>query len=180
MLLMLQNLPETAPWLELVLGLTVAASLLWLALLLFVSWRRGVTNLTPVTAPSARREARPDFLEVDRPAREAALARGDAFAGELDEKERQEVAESRTRRAGKAKNVAGFMSLFMSVFSLVTLLTGAIWRVTFVGAVWERYSASERLLAVMKAHPFAFTVCTLVIGYHIFQFVADRKWRVQD
>ena len=177
----IQSAYETATWLQLLLWSTLAVAALWLALLIFIAWRRSSTNLTPVTAPAVNRKAQPGFLTVDREAHRAALGRADAFEKKLSDQERREArAKIKRARAGQAKGplrIAGLASLFMSVFSLATLISGAVWQVTWIGTVWNTYSAWERIGEVIRTHPAAFAVCAIVILYHIGSFFAKRKWR---
>ncbi|MCP3915248.1 MAG: hypothetical protein GY711_06815 [bacterium] len=178
MLQTLQDAPELEPWLRLILGCTVGVAALWLAVLVFVSWRRSLMNLTPVTAAPVNPNAQPRFLIRDREARALALERADAFAQELQiQKERAERTE---QHDSSVTRFAGFASLFMATFSLAAMIAGAVWQVTWIGTVWERYSASERLVSVMKSHPLAFSVCVLVITYHVVSFFVERKWRAES
>jgi hypothetical protein len=45
-----------------------------------------------------------------------------------------------------------------------------------MGRIWEQYSASERLLGVIKAHPIGVAVTIIVILYNLVTFVTNRKW----
>ncbi len=172
---------ETAPWLTLLLWSTLGIAIFWLTLLVFITWRRGVTNLTPVTSPSVRSGAQPGFLEVDRDAHKAALGRADAFDKQLTARDKQESkarAKKIKARAGRTPlRVAGIASLFMSIFSLATLISGAVWQVTWIGTVWNTYTAGERIGEVIRTHPVAFVVCVAVIFYHIISFFVKRRWR---
>lgn len=177
LLSLLQTQPETATWLDTLLQGTIVLGSGWLAYTSFVSWRRSAANLTPVAAAPAN-GAQPGFLGVDHDGRKAAFERADQFEASLDAREKQAAEESRrAKKRGGIGRVAGLASLFMSIFSLLTLIAGAVWQVTWIGTVWGRYTASERLVAVMKDHPFAFAVCVIVIAYHVISFFVERPWR---
>ncbi len=176
----IQIATEAAPWFRFLLFATFGIAFLWLALLVFISWRRGATNLTPVTLPSTKSGAQPSFLTIDREAHLAALGRADAYDRKLMDREERDRANKReSQRSKGALRVASLASLFMSIFSLATLISGAVWQVTWIGTVWNRYTAGERIAAVLRTHPVAFGVCSTVICYHIISFFVDRKWRVE-
>tara|TARA_R110002126_G_scaffold16625_3_gene66311 strand:- start:7360 stop:7923 length:564 start_codon:yes stop_codon:yes gene_type:complete len=183
-LLLIQTLPETATWLELLLKTTIVIASAWLLYSIFVLWRRSATNLTPVTAPGVSGAALPDFLAVDKVARKEALERGDAYEAMLKKREREasqraEQIATQTTKSSRFSGFASATSLIMSVFSLTTMITGAVWQVSWIGAVFDNYSTFERIAAVFKAHPFAFSMCAFVILYHIVQFFLGRQWRAE-
>lgn len=173
--------PES--WFDRFLLVAGAIAVLWLALEVFLIWRRQATNLTPVTRPKVSRRAQPDFLKVDHAARAAALGRADEFAAELDRRDAEEAraaAENHAQapsRVASASRIASLAALFMSVFSLAAMIAGAVWQVQWIGVVMDRYSTVERLLAVLRAHPVAFAVSAVVITWHVVQFVRARRWR---
>ncbi len=167
--------PEAWPIIELLFNLTMAAAGLWLAITVFVIWRRHASNLTPVLSPTKKGRAQPDFLEIDKEARARAIARGEKFDAELARREREES-------AGKpqpplAQRLAGWVTLFMSVFTLITMLFGAVTQVTKMGEIMQQYSTEERILAAIRNHPIAFTIVVLVIGSQIFLYFSNRKWK---
>lgn len=173
--------PETVttqPWVQYAYGAAIGVAALWLATDVFVRWRRGATNLTPVAAARKNAGAQADFLSVDREARAEALERADAYEAELAEREARAAAEAAAREGRRVGRMAGYVSLFMAFFTLASMIATAVWQVTWIGTVWERYSTGERLKAVLSAHPFAFAVAITVIAYHVHQFVSARKWRV--
>lgn len=172
--------PDAWPLIELLLNITLVVVGVWVVLSIFVHLRRRASNLTPVNTARKNSKSSPDFLKVDTKARKAAIARGKSFEKELDQIEREEArAEARIRR-GKAtvgQRLAGLVSLFMSLFTLATMIYGAIFNVTRMGRLMTEYSAQDRVLAVVKAHPVAVVIASLVIAYHIYNFFSDRKWK---
>ncbi len=177
----LEQIPAEAwPWIDLLFNITCAAAGIWLAITVFVIWRRAASNVTPVNAVPKNKRAQPDFLEVDQKARREAIARGEAFDKELETRDRAEAREQ--KRAAKSKRsalqrIAGLITLLMAVFSLVSAAVSVIWQVGFVGRMLEEYSASERFMALVTEHPIGFTVAALVILFHIYRFFTDRKWQ---
>lgn len=172
--------PEAWPLIELLLNITMATVAVWVAISVFVWWRRSASNLTPVNAASRNGSARPDFLSVDRKARAQAEARGEAFDKELEKEERAAALAAarggRTRRTMSQK-LAGMLSFFMSLFTLATMIFGAIWQVSRMGQLMEEYSTFERMVTVVQNHPVSFSVAALVIGFHVFRFFTDRQWK---
>ncbi len=133
-----------------------------------------------MNAAGKNKDAAPDFLSVDHKARAEAQAKGEAFEKALDKRERDEARAAanagRTRRTA-SEQIAGLLSLFMSLFTLATMIFGAIWQISRMGQLMQEYSTLERLLAVVQNHPISFTVAVLVIGYHVFRFISDRQWK---
>lgn len=170
--------PEAWPLIDLLLNITMVVAAIWLVLTIFILWRRNASNLTPVQAAGRKGDAQPDFLNVDHGAREAAIARGQAYDATLDKRE----AEARAREAGRrpvslAGRLAGIISLLMSLFTLATMIYGAIFQVSRMGSLMEEYSSVERMGAVIANHPIAFAVTTLVIVVHVYRFVKRRQWQ---
>ncbi|MCI4644101.1 MAG: hypothetical protein MRY64_04905 [Hyphomonadaceae bacterium] len=171
---------EAWPWIDLLFNITCAAAGIWLAITVFVLWRRAASNVTPVSSVPKNKRAQPDFLEVDEKARREAIARGEAFDKELEARDRAEARQE--RRAAKHKRsplqrIAGLITLLMAIFSLVSAAVSVIWQVGFIGNMLEQYSAGDRLMALVTHHPIGVTIAVLVICFHIYRFFTDRKWQ---
>ena len=158
---------------------TAVATAIWIALSVFIWWRRSASNLTPVMAADVNRRASPDFLERDHAGRAEAIARGAAHDKSLDARDAEAARkrEKADRNARKGRGIARWVSFAMALFTLATMISGTIFQVSYMGRLWEEYSAGERLLIVVQKHPFTFAVGALVILYNIFRFIADRKWQ---
>jgi hypothetical protein len=167
--------PEAWPLIDLMFNLTLAAAGIWLAIVAFVIWRRHASNLTPVLSPSKKDSAQPDFLKVDKEARKDAIARGEKYDRELARQE-QEEAEGK-QKPPLAQRIASAVTFFMSLFTLATMLLGAVTQVTRMGEVMTQYSTSERLMAVVREHPIGITVVVLVIISQIYLYFTNRKWK---
>ncbi len=172
--------PEAWPLIDLLFNLTMASIGIWLAITVFVWWRRSASNLTPVNAASKNRKAEPDFLSVDHKARAEALERGETFDKEIARRERE--AEKTKAREGRSpasvgQRMARFLSFFMSLFTLATMIFGAIFQVTRMGTMMKEYSTLERIGAVIMNHPISFSVAALVIGFQVYRFFIDHKWQ---
>ena len=176
----LRSIPAEAwPVIDLLFNITCAVTAVWLATTVFVLWRRSASNLTTSSSASPNRKATPDFLSVDEKARKEAIKRGEHFEHELDKQERED--ERKARRIARSKEtrigrIARFISLFMALFSLATMISGTVFQVTFMGRIWEQYSASERLVGVVKAHPIGVSITVIVVLYNLVTFVTNRKW----
>ena len=170
--------PEAWPLIDLLFNLTLAAAGIWLAVTVFVLWRRHASNLTPVNAASKSRRAQPDFLKVDQKARDEAIARGESFDKELERREREEAAEAAGKRhMTLSERIASFVSFYMSLFTLATMVFGAIFQVSRMGSMMQEFSSIERILTVIQNHPIAFTVASLVVIFHVYRFFAHRQWQ---
>lgn len=161
---------ETSFSTDLLYGVGIAAGTVYLATTAFLSWRRRTMNLTPVASTAANPAARPGFLDVDKQARSAALERGDAFEATL-----------RAREASAAGDVPesakkfSLVAMVMSAFTLVTMLVGSVWQISFIGRYAEQLSAKGRLIAMVKEHPVAFAVSMVVCAVQVVTFFAERR-----
>ncbi len=170
--------PEAWPLIDLLFNLTMAAAGIWLAITVFVIWRRKSSNLTPVNVPDKNRKAQPDFLKVDKKARQTAINRGESFDKELQRREREE-ARNKARKnrdpSSIGQRIAGLITLIMSLFTLASMIYGSIFTVTRMGGMMEEYSTQERIVAVIQNHPIAFAITVLVIIARIFTFFTKRN-----
>lgn len=172
--------PEAWPLIDLLFNLTMATVGIWLALTVFVWWRRSASNLTPVNAADKNKNAQPDFLKVNKAARAEALERGEAFDKEIERREREEArAQAKSSQASLTltHRAARFLSFFMSLFTLATMIFGAIFQVTRMGDMMKEYSTFDRILTVVQNHPVSFSIAMLVIIFQIYRFFTDRKWQ---
>lgn len=170
--------PEAWPFIDLLFNLTMAAAGVWLAITVFVVWRRRASNLTPVNLPDKNRKSQPDFLKVDHKAREQAIKRGESFEKELDRREREEARRAARKARSPAtigQRIAGIVTFIMSLFTLASMIYGSIFSITRMGGMMEEYSTQERIFAVIQAHPIAFAITILVIFARIFTFFMNRK-----
>jgi len=172
--------PEAWPLIDLLFNITMVTVAIWLAITVFVWWRRSASNLTPVNAASKNRKAQPDFLNVDNQARTAALERGETFDKEVERREREEARAAAKQRGSKStpgQTVARFVSFLMSLFTLATMIFGAIFQVSRMGSIMKDYSTTERILSVIQSHPISFAVASAVIIFQFYRFLVDRKWQ---
>jgi len=176
----LRSIPAEAwPLIDLLFNITCVVTAIWLATTVFVLWRRNASNLTTSSAASPNRAATPDFLSVDEKARREAIKRGEKFDDVLDKQAREEEREAKLEERAKEtrlSRIARLISLGMALFSLATMISGTVFQVTFMGQIWEKYSASERLMKVVTDYPIGVGVTVLVILYNLVTFVTNRKW----
>lgn len=172
--------PEAWPLIDLLFNITMVAVAIWLAITVFVWWRRSASNLTPVNAADKNRKAQPDFLSVDHKARAEAVQRGETFDREIERREREEAraaAQTQRPRTTVSQQLARFVSFFMSLFTLATMIFGAIFQVSRMGSMMREYSTAERIVAVVQDHPISFTVAGAVILFQVYRFFVDRNWQ---
>ena len=168
--------PEAWPLLEFLLLVSAILAGVWLIITLFILWRRSASNLTPVNAARKNKKAQPDFLKVDEKARREAMERGESFEKEL---ERRERIEARQEDGGMSlvQRIIGLASFLMSVFTLLTMILGAIFQVTRMGSMLETYSSADRILTVIQNNPIAFGIVAFVTVFYIYQFVTKKPWK---
>ena len=163
--------------------ITVAVAALWLALSLFVYWRRRAANLTPVTAPRMSKDAQPEFLKVDHKAREAAIERGEAFENQLEIREAEERRAAEAAVLGPAttgRRLAKFASVLMSLFTLATLIAVIGRQCRPDGRIYADAVHSGRLMAVITIIRFGTAVLAVVLVIAIYQYFDQRKWRLEQ
>jgi hypothetical protein len=172
--------PDAWPLIDRLFNIAIALAAIWLALSLFVYWRRRAANLTPVTAARRSKDAQPDFLKVDHKARRAAIERGEAFERQLEEREAEEArtaALAALAPATTAGRLARLAALVMSVFTLATMIFGTIFNIGKMGEIMQEFSTAERLSAIVRTHPIGTAVVVLVIVAALYQFFQERRWR---
>jgi len=170
--------PEAWPIIDLLFNVTMAAAGIWLAVTAFVIWRRHASNLTPVNAAERNRKAQPDFLKVDKKAREEAIERGDDFEKSLDRRDVAEAkAASRLKPAKTVQKVAGAAAFIMSIFTVLSVIASSVFTLHGVGRVASEFSTWERARGMIEDHPIAFTICLLIIFARIYThfFPPEKK-----
>lgn len=170
--------PDAWPLIDLMFNITCVVTALWLAWTVFIWWRRSASNLTSVPAASPNSKATPDFLSIDKEARKDAIKRGESFDKELKRRDREAL--ERLKHGEKSKlgmvgRIGRIVSLLMALFSIATMISGTMFQVSILGTYWERYSASERLMAVIESHPIGVAITVFVILYNLVSFVISRK-----
>ncbi|MDP3737630.1 MAG: hypothetical protein Q8R02_09585 [Hyphomonadaceae bacterium] len=180
----LEGIPERYwPLIDWLFTGTVVFAVLWLASVIFIAMRRNASGLTPVQAAKIRPSARPDFLDGDTKKRREALERGDAYERDLDkaEKAENERASRKTRtQLTTFQRLIRVMTLLMSVFSLATMIAGAVFQVTYITGLLEKASAGDRIIELVQKHPIGVTVATVVILYYVVTFFTDKKWKPEE
>lgn len=174
--------PEAWPIIDLMMQILVGLFIVWLALALIAWWRRRAYNLTIASTARRNRKAQPDFLSVDQKARRKAMERGEAHAKALDDREAAADDALAALKAAKepvtiASRVASAATLVMSIFTLLTGITGAVFNVTRMGDYVEQASAADRLLYLVQEHPIGTAVAVFVIGFNAWRYFADEKWK---
>ncbi len=168
--------PDQLPaWIELALWSSVALAAVWLLLTIFVHLRRSASNLTPVNAPSAKKSATPDFMKVDKKARAAQIKRGEQYEKELVHREAAEAkASGVVKRATFLQRLAGFATLLVSIFSLLSTAIGVIMQVDRMGST---FGQTDQLVRIVQKYPIPFAVCAFVIGYYVVMFFVQKQWK---
>lgn len=172
--------PDAWPLIDTLFRITVGLAAVWLLLVLVAWWRRRAYNLTVASTARKSRDAQPDFLRVDQKARKAAIARGEAHEEMLDAREREEALAA--MRAGKdplttGSRLAGLATFAMSLFTLASVIFGAVGNVSKMGEALQSLSSFEKIEKVIADHWFAALVSALVIAWHIYKYVSGRKWK---
>ncbi|MEN7535684.1 hypothetical protein [Aurantiacibacter flavus] len=175
--------PDAWPIIDQSMRILTVVTIVWLVLALVAWWRRRAYNLTVAASARRNKKARPEFLKVDKKAREAALARGEAYEEALEEREAEEaraVLRAAAGPVGWLEHIARLATLAMSIFTLITGFTGAIFNVTRVGDYLEQAGTEGKLEYLITEYPLGCTVAVLVIAYNIWRYFAEKKWKKED
>lgn len=171
---------EYLPIIDAIYTGTIVFTAVWLLLVLLIILRRRASNLTPIHAAKVNRNATPDFLSVDHKKQKQMLKDGATYDAELDRRDaNQEKADRETRRGPETavSRIARLIALLMSIFTLATMIGSVIFNVNYIGGMLQTYSAGDRFMSVITNHPIATSVAVIVIGYHIYSYIAGKKWR---
>ncbi len=172
--------PEAWPMIDLMFRITIGLAIVWLILSLIGWWRRRAYNLTIASTAKANKKAQPDFLSVDEKARKEAVDRGRGHEETLSKREADEALA--TLKAAKepitwASRIASAATFVMSLFTLLTGFSGAIFGVKRLGGYVEDATTSGQIEYVLREHTIGCAVVAFVIGYHIWRFIAEEKWK---
>ena len=130
----------------------------------------------PVASTAKRnKRAQPDFLDIDKKAREAAIERGAAHEAELTERERQEaIAEA--ARLSKPTHFARIAALLMSLFTLACSVMGVVGNVGAMEKSVQNLTAGGKVQYIIVHHPIATVIVLFVIAYNVWHYFQHRKW----
>jgi hypothetical protein len=165
--------PEAWPLIDTLFRITVPLTLLWLFLALVAWWRRRAYNLTVASTASRSKKAQPDFLRVDEKARKAAIARGEAHEEFLENREREEGKDP----LSLGQRLAGFASLIMSLFTLSTMVFGAVSNIQNMGKAFQVPGHLGKDAKGDRRSLFGTILAVFVIGWYVYKYFADRKWK---
>lgn len=167
--------PEAWPLIDITAKITVAIALVWIFLALVAWWRRRAYNLTIASTAKRNKDAQPDFLTVDKKAREAAIERGKAHEEELIERERREALAA-VGGLTKGSHFARIATLLMSLFTLACSIMGVVGNVGAMEASVQKLNASGKIQYIIQQHPIATIIIVLVIAYNVWHYFQHRKW----
>jgi uncharacterized membrane protein YdbT with pleckstrin-like domain len=174
--------PDAWPMIDLMFKITIGLLLVWIFLALVAWWRRRAYNLTVASTHGRSKQAQPDFLSVDKKAREKAIDRGEAHEEALDARDEAEAeAAEALAAAGKpigfAKRLAGFATTAMSIFTLLTAISGTVLNIGKMNDQVAELTASGKLEYLIKEHTFGVIVVLLIIAFQVWKFFNKKKWK---
>jgi hypothetical protein len=167
--------PEAWPLIDVAAKITVAVALVWIFLGLIAWWRRRAYNLTIASTAKRNKKAQPDFLTVNKEAREDAIERGKAHEADLTERERLEALAA-TSGLTKGSHFARLATLLMSLFTLACSVMGVVGNVGAMEKSVQNLTASGKIQFIIMQHPIASVIIVLVIGYNVWHYFHHRKW----
>lgn len=162
---MTRFIPDWALDIDLLINGTAIVAGVWLALAIFVYWRRQQTNLTPVDVPSANPDAQPDFLGVDKKKQSAALKRGDEYARSLEKRGQGSRVSSQSSPFHWIKKTAGYAALVLACLLIVVVAVGCAFPESYLGQLLNDYSAENRLADIIQSNPISLLIAVLVVLY---------------
>lgn len=172
--------PEAWPMIDLMFKITIGLFVVWIFLALVAWWRRRAYNLTVASTHKRSKAAQPDFLSVNKEAREAAIERGEAHEEALAERDEAEAAAA-LAAAGKplgfANRLASIATTAMSIFTLLTAISGAALNVGKMDEQVKELTASGKIEYLLKEHTFGVIVVLLIIAFQVWKFFNKEKWK---
>ncbi len=165
-------------WLIYVMWAAVAFAAIWLVSVIFIQMRRRATNLTSAHQAGVKKDATPDFMQIDQKAREAAMKRGQSYEKELDTREAAAAAAAAGKPARKEpvnmlKTISGMASFAFSLFTLLGAVLGTFRTMDAAGAQLSKF---DQVGVLAMKYPIPTIICLFVIGYTIFIWVSQKKW----
>ena len=92
----------------------------------------------------------------------------------MSKREAAEAAEGhKAQQASLWRRLAGFATLLISVFSLVSTAIGVIGQVDRIGGALKQ---ADQLGVILQKYPIPFAVCAFVIGYYVVMFFVQKQW----
>ncbi|MXO91961.1 hypothetical protein [Pontixanthobacter aquaemixtae] len=159
--------------------ITIVLAVVWLLLSLVAWWRRRAYNLTVASTAKRNKKAQPDFLNVDKKARDAAIKRGEAHEEMLEDREREEEIAAMKAAKGPitwAKRISSAASLIMSIFTLGTGISGVVLNVGRMGDYLKEGTSGGRLQYLLQEHTIGVIVALVIIVIHIYFYFSKKKW----
>jgi len=171
--------PDAWPIIDLSMRILIGLAIVWLVLALIAWWRRRAYNLTVAATAGRNKKSRPGFLSVDEKGRKAALARGEGHERLLDQREADD-AKATLKAAAEpvaiGEKIARLATLVMSIWTLLTGLSGAVFSVTRVGSYLEEAGTAGKLQYLVTEYPLGCAIAVFAIGYNIWRYIAEKKW----
>jgi hypothetical protein len=172
--------PDAWPMIDIMFKITIGLFAVWIFLALVAWWRRRAYNLTVASTHKRSKKAQPDFLSVDQKAREKAIDRGEEHEEELDERDEAE-AEAADAAVGKpvglAKRLASIATTAMSIFTLLTAISGAVLNVGKMDDQVAELTSAGKIEYLLKEHTFGVIVVLLIVAFQVWKFFNKEKWK---
>lgn len=172
--------PDAWPMIDIMFRITIGLTIVWLVLALVAWWRRRAYNLTVASTAKKDRNAQPDFLSVDEKARKEAIKAGERHEDTLDNREKEEALAALKAAKGPvawSERIASAATFLMSIFTLLTGFSGAIFGVKRLDGYLDQAGTAGTFEYLLREHTIGCIVVVFVIGYHIWRYVAEKKWK---
>ncbi|MEL7199717.1 MAG: hypothetical protein AAGL10_15510 [Pseudomonadota bacterium] len=172
--------PDAWPIIDILFRVTIALAILWVVLSLIGWWRRRAYNLTVASTAGRNKKAQPDFLNVDEKARKEQIKAGERHEDVLEDREKEEALAA--LKAAKepvtlASRLASAATFVMSLITLLTGFSGAILGIGRIEGQLAQAGTAGKLEYLITEHTIGCIIVAFVIGYKIWRFVAEKKWK---
>ena len=150
-------MPETSgidSFLGLLLIVATVLFVIWIVLILFSWWQRRAYSLS-IAETSQSAGLKPDFLKVNKAARDAAMARGAAFDARTQGPAPTPVT--------KAASYSGLVALVAAILSFVTASFAALQKVQVFQSAVDQLSSWDRFAAILSRYSAGFAIAALII-----------------
>jgi hypothetical protein len=144
---------------------------LWLVTGVMGYMHRRAYNLTH--AESGRNQKiKPDFLKVNKKAREEAMERGEAYDEKLDVRE---GAPPPPAPAAFLERLARAGATITALFGLIAAVVGTLTRAGSLQAGIEEIASFDKLMTILRNYPLGAAVAVIVVAANVIAFYTAEK-----
>lgn len=174
---MIEVSPETVDaWLNGLAWALGITAFVWLVGSIVGAWHRRHYNLTRADRAGGS-PVRPDFLDVNHKAREAAIARGKAYDRTLDAREAAAAPATAVAAVTLWSRVA---ALGTALLTLLVTIVGTVTKVQALEASVQQVGTWDQFVQTLADHKVGAALAVAIIGTNVVVFVQSSRKHLQS